>query len=267
MFLFCFVCCFFFSAENSNNTDAEATNNAEDDTTTNKRKRSKREGPIPVREALSASESIARMLKSDNLVDLDLERKKEARRAQRGETLGEKSLHRVSRAKRRRQEALLASKEEDRQHQEQQGRGRSDGDGEGGVLSAETKVKMAAKRAKAQVHEKEMAARQRTAGELAMKKIQVEAYNGQDDYDDLDDGPVRKKMRTKVVRQAKALGNLDLAFESGNTGDIAKRMTKKKQQQLARELEFSNFDPTKRLRKGGKVGTANFKSKKRFKRR
>lgn len=70
----------------------------------------------------------------------------------------------------------------------------------------------------------------------------------------------------KVSRPIFAVGGLDkdMAEWSGSakTGDVTKRDKKQKP-----EKEFTDFDPTKRLRKGGKVANKAFKSKGKHKRR
>ena len=78
--------------------------------------------------------------------------------------------------------------------------------------------------------------------------------------------PVKGKKHTKVVRQTFAFGGLDQDLYGGSS--MSSRFNKKKTSQLKNDMEdWKEFDPNKRLRKGGKVGTASFKSKKRFKRR
>lgn len=230
--------------------------------------------------AMSARAKLEKMVQSGQYLDLDLERKREARKAQRDETYGEKSLHRLSRRKRRRQEALAASKEadeEDRQHHSGR-RSHDDGDGDddGDAHQAKrsksnasltpTGVKAVAKKAKQQVLEKEKTQRSKSASELTMKKVRVVESDGGDDEDG--EGG-RKKVRVKVVRQARAVGGLDFAdSEWASSGeDIANRMSKKKLRKLQEDMKFTDFDANKRLRKGGKAGTTSFKSKKRFKRR
>lgn len=232
-------------------------------------------------QAMSARAKLEKMVQSGQYLDLDLERKRDARKAQRDDTYGEKSLHRLSRRKRRRQEALAASKEadeEDRQHHSGR-RGHDDGDDgddDGDAHQAKrsksnasltpTGVKAVAKKAKQQVLEKEKTQRSKSASELTMKKVRVVESDGGDDEDG--EGG-RKKVRVKVVRQSRAVGGLDFAdSEWASSGeDIANRMSKKKLRKLQEDMKFTDFDANKRLRKGGKAGTTSFKSKKRFKRR
>jgi hypothetical protein len=130
----------------------------------------------------------------------------------------------------------------------------------------------APKKAKTALREKQEAKKERTLGEITMKKIWVtenistSIKSGAEDKDgDGDDDPDRKpvKKTQKVVRQKFAVGGLDLD-EDWNSGS-GKQLSKKKKD--ARELAFKEFDPNKRLRKGGKIGKASFKSKGKFKRR
>eukprot|EP01033_Poteriospumella_lacustris_P015493 gene15493-11084_t len=229
--------------------------------------------------AMSARAKLEKMVQSGQYLDMDLERKREARKAQRDDTYGEKSLHRLSRRKRRRQEALAASKEadeEDRQHHSgRRSHDEGDGDDDGDAHQAKrsksnasltpTGVKAVAKKAKQQVLEKEKTQRGKSASELTMKKVRVVESDGGDE----DGEGGRKKVRVKVVRQSRAVGGLDFAdSEWASSGeDIANRMSKKKLRKLQEDMKFTDFDSNKRLRKGGKAGTTSFKSKKRFKRR
>jgi ATP-dependent RNA helicase DDX27 len=68
----------------------------------------------------------------------------------------------------------------------------------------------------------------------------------------------------KVSRPKFAVGGIDqdLLFEPSKD-KVSKRVSK----QLAKEKDFSEFDPNKRLKKGGKLGNKSFKSKSKFKRR
>lgn len=69
-----------------------------------------------------------------------------------------------------------------------------------------------------------------------------------------------------MTRQQFAVGGLDADFGGGENGD---GMTSKERKVASRkaEKEFTEFDASKRLRKGGKIGAKSFKSKSKFKRR
>lgn len=68
----------------------------------------------------------------------------------------------------------------------------------------------------------------------------------------------------KVARPKFAVGGADQDFFSNeDDGKVSKHVIK----QLAKEKEFTEFDPEKRLRKGGKMANKSFKSKSKFKRR
>jgi hypothetical protein len=121
----------------------------------------------------------------------------------------------------------------------------------------------------------------KSAGELRMKKITVvekpksknqDSEGGGDDYDD--DIPKNVKKKTKVVRQTFAFGGFDQDIYGGSSGSSAstsfagrnKKKSKNSKENMDIE-DWKEFDPTKRLRKGGKIGTSSFKSKKKYKRR
>lgn len=69
------------------------------------------------------------------------------------------------------------------------------------------------------------------------------------------------------MRPRIAVGGLDsdLLGDGASSGLTSKR-AKLQQRKMDAEMSFE-FDPNKRLRKGGKSGTNSFKSKKRYKRR
>lgn len=72
----------------------------------------------------------------------------------------------------------------------------------------------------------------------------------------------------KVKSHVRAIGGLDQ--DSGLMdwdGGAQPGLSSKERKKAAREKEFTDFDPNMRLRKGGKVGRASFKSSKKFKRR
>lgn len=68
----------------------------------------------------------------------------------------------------------------------------------------------------------------------------------------------------KVKRPKIALGGLDADFYSGSSDPFRSRKSSRVTEKLA---DFKEFDPLKRLRKGGKLGKSSFKSKSKFKRR
>jgi hypothetical protein len=93
--------------------------------------------------------------------------------------------------------------------------------------------------------------------------------DGGDEGGDWDDGlkASQGRKKVKVVRQKFAVGGLDAdGFDFGGNSGYA-GMSKKQIKQAAREKPFTDFDPNKRLRKGGKAGRVSFKSKAKFKRR
>ena len=71
----------------------------------------------------------------------------------------------------------------------------------------------------------------------------------------------------KIARPKFATGGSDDIFgdvnENNNGGKVTKRVIK----QISKLENFTDFDPNRKLRKGGKVGTNGFKSKKKYKRR
>lgn len=66
----------------------------------------------------------------------------------------------------------------------------------------------------------------------------------------------------KVHRPVFAVGGLDQDMADWNGKEMKEKKTKKKL-----DKEFTDFDPTKRLRKQGKLGSNSFKSKGKYKRR
>jgi hypothetical protein len=178
---------------------------------------------------------------------------------------GSKKLleHRMSRKKRRRLEALKASAEADEEEKEKGGEqlvsplsstliDRSVD--RTGKSTASTSLKQV----KAQQREKQMeriGKIGKTAGELAMKKITV--VSGDEDPDS------KPHKKTKVLRQTFAFGGFDQDIQEHSSSSL-NRLDKKR---AVPQDEWKDFDPNKRLKKGGKTGTASFKSKKRYKRR
>ena len=71
----------------------------------------------------------------------------------------------------------------------------------------------------------------------------------------------------KVVRQKFAVGGLDQAQLDWAGSTSSSRLSKRDKKGAGKEKEFTDFDPTKKLRKGGKNSSNAFKSKKKYKRR
>jgi hypothetical protein len=117
----------------------------------------------------------------------------------------------------------------------------------------------------------------KSAGELMMKKITVVEGNRKNnnndhnhDYEGGGEGEGENKQaqrkKTKVVRQTFAFGGFDQDIQE-HSGASMNRINKKRSAREANPEDWKEFDPNKRLKKGGKTGTSSFKSKKRFKRR
>jgi superfamily II DNA/RNA helicase len=180
--------------------------------------------------------------------------------------------HKLSRKKRRRLEALKAEAEDGADSGEESRR-----KAVAGALEA------APKRAKLSVRDKENAKRDRVLSEVGMKKVAVAREpTGDGEGDDAQAAAVANKKRgaktttMKVVRQSFAVGGLDQDYvdwgmggsgSAGSHGGSKGGMTKSQIRQAAREKPFTEFDATKKLRKGGKVANKAFKSKSKFKRR
>lgn len=137
--------------------------------------------------------------------------------------------HRMSRKKKRRIEALKE------------------------IVTNDTEMKMIAKRHKISERAGEKKEREKTGAELGLHRKSKKTDND-----------------AKIFRPVIAVGGLDQDMNDwrggGGTGGAAGKSLKR---QLKREQEekFTEFDPNKKLRKGGKLGNASFKSKSRFKRR
>mmetsp|Transcript_21014 Transcript_21014/g.46679 ORF Transcript_21014/g.46679 Transcript_21014/m.46679 type:complete len:875 (+) Transcript_21014:83-2707(+) len=161
--------------------------------------------------------------------------------------------HKMSRKKRRRLEALK-DEEGDGDEDEQE-------DGKKSGKSAAS-IEAAPRRGKMNLRKKEGEKNEVLLSNLGMKRVTLEAEGG-------------VKMQ-KVVRQSFAVGGLDQDFvdwgmgangSSKTAGGSQGGMTKGQIRQAARDKPFTDFDSTKQLRKGGKVGNKSFKSKSKFKRR
>ncbi|CAE7655110.1 unnamed protein product [Symbiodinium microadriaticum] len=71
----------------------------------------------------------------------------------------------------------------------------------------------------------------------------------------------------KIRRPVFAVGGLDQDMLDWNGGGSGGKINRKAAERDAREGKFTDFDPNKKLRKGGKIGMQSFKSKSKFKRR
>lgn len=148
--------------------------------------------------------------------------------------------HKLSRKKRRRLEALREGGPRDK---------------EGEAKSRDEDARMmraAAKKNKVQTREEEKRRKDLTTGDI---KLGGERKQG------------HKDAHGKIVRQKFAVGGLDrdMADWGGSSEDGP--LSKKAKRTLAKEKEFTDFDGSKRLKKGGKAGAAAFKSKSKFKRK
>ena len=118
------------------------------------------------------------------------------------------------------------------------------------------------------VRSKEEIQRDRVLSEVGMKKVPVER---EADGEDGAASKQKRKQQMKVVRQSFAVGGLDQDYVDwgmGSAGSASAQGGSKGQiRQAAREKPFSDFDATKKLRKGGKLGHNSFKSKSKYKRR
>ena len=70
----------------------------------------------------------------------------------------------------------------------------------------------------------------------------------------------------KIIRPKFAVGGLDQDMLDWG-GSSGSGLSKKQIKQDAKEKDFTEFNPDKKLRKGGKIGVSSFKSKSKFKRR
>lgn len=208
-----------------------------------------KEEKAPVHPATALRQQAEQSAAAGDYRDFDADGKKKKNTSQ--------NDHRLTRKKRRRLEAIKASEEADREAEDDR---------------PKESVKTIAKKAKDQVQQKEKGRREKTAGELAMKTMTLLVNDN--DFDDFDgDGNgSRKKARKeqtkeKIVRHVRPVGGLDTFLSEGNEWGANSSAAKKKRQREDKEMDFTDFDPNKRLKKGGKAGKASFKSKKRFKRR
>mmetsp|Transcript_20918 Transcript_20918/g.30124 ORF Transcript_20918/g.30124 Transcript_20918/m.30124 type:complete len:756 (+) Transcript_20918:54-2321(+) len=102
----------------------------------------------------------------------------------------------------------------------------------------------------------------------AVKRAKVSRRENAEQLKEKTPSDISKKAKAdKVRRPVFAVGGLDHDMNdwNGSTGGI--KVKKKVLQKQAKESEFSEFDPNKKLRKGGKLGHKSFKSKSKYKRR
>lgn len=144
-----------------------------------------------------------------------------------------KGDHRLSRKKRRRLESLSALEDEEK--------------GGGRDAPAMQEAPRNFKEAKREEAEK---LKDRAAGDVfAGKKIKF--TNG----------------THKIIRPKFAVGGLDQDLMDWGGSSAGSGLSKKQMKQDAKEKDFTDFNPEKKLRKGGKIGASSFKSKSKFKRR
>ena len=143
-----------------------------------------------------------------------------------------KGDHRLSRKKRRRLESLSALEDEEK------GGGRDKPAMEEAPRSYKESKREEAERLK-----------ERAAGDVFTAK-KIKFTNG----------------TTKIIRPKFAVGGLDQDLMDWG-GSSSGGLSKKQMKQDAKEKDFTEFNPDKKLRKGGKIGASSFKSKSKFKRR
>ena len=144
-----------------------------------------------------------------------------------------KGDHRLSRKKRRRLESLSALEEEE------DGGGRQAPAIQGSVRNfKESKKDEAAK------------LKERAAGDVFPGK-KIKFTNG----------------THKIIRPKFAVGGLDQDMMDWGGSSSGSGLSKKQIKQDSKEKDFTEYNPEKKLRKGGKIGASSFKSKSKFKRR
>lgn len=153
--------------------------------------------------------------------------------------------HRLSRKKRRRLEAM---KELDNQNDVGTNEHEDD---EIDTKKKSISVKQMAKRSKVSRRVNEVSLRDVAIGSKDLKKSTIVSEQGK-----------------KIIRQKFASGGLDRdLFDWEGTKSNSSGGKKDRIRKMLEVEEFRGFDPAKKLRKGGKVSSNSFKSKKRFKRR
>jgi hypothetical protein len=137
------------------------------------------------------------------------------------------------------------------------------------LFIAQRNLELAPKRAKVALRDKVESQKEKSAGEIAMKRIYVADERSVKPVDNSEENkkPVKEKKILKVVRQKFAVGGLDQDMLDWGGSEVGGKLSKKQMRMLNSEKEFSEFDPNKKLRKGGKTGNKAFKSKSKFKRR
>lgn len=111
-------------------------------------------------------------------------------------------------------------------------------------------AKAMAKKKKTSQRETEMSQREKTGADLGKQR---KAKKSDSD--------------AKVFRPVIAVGGLDQDMRDWSGGAQGGKSLRKALKKDAAENKFSEFDASKQLRKGGKMGRQAFKSKSRFKRR
>jgi hypothetical protein len=117
------------------------------------------------------------------------------------------------------------------------------------------------------IAEEEAASNKKSNLNLAPKRAKVSARDTKEKTKERLISEMGKKTTAtgKVIRPKIAVGGIDqdlLGWGSPSGSGLSKKQIK-----LAQREEFTPFDVTKQLRKGGKIGSSSFKSKKKFKRR
>ena len=143
-----------------------------------------------------------------------------------------KGDHRLSRKKRRRLESLSALEDEEK----------------GGGRDAPA-MEEAPRNYKESKREEVERLKERAAGDVFTAKT-IKFANG----------------TKKIIRPKFAVGGLDQDMLDWG-GSSGSGLSKKQMKQDAKEKDFTDFNPDKKLRKGGKIGVSSFKSKSKFKRR
>lgn len=104
----------------------------------------------------------------------------------------------------------------------------------------------------------------------AIKRVKLATRSKAEEYKSKTPAEIGLKKNSKnekVRRPIIAVGGLDHDMHDWSGGGGAGKSNKKAAQRDARDRKFSEFDPNKKLRKGGKLTKQSFKSKSKFKRR
>jgi hypothetical protein len=144
-----------------------------------------------------------------------------------------KGDHRLSRKKRRRLESLSALEDEE----------------EGGGRDAPA-MQEAPRKFKESKKDEAAKLKDRAAGDVFPGK-KIKFTNG----------------THKIIRPKFAVGGLDQDMMDWGGSSSGSGLSKKQIKKDSKEKEFTEYNPDKKLRKGGKIGVSSFKSKTKFKRR